>query len=62
MFFDKDRVQLLGLFDFLPFSDEEVDSNRTLVDYRLTVRDLQIAYIQNAILKMLSGQSQFGPP
>ena len=61
MFFDKDRIQLLGLFDFLPLTDEDVDSNLTLIDYRLTVRDLQIAYIKNVILKMLGGQAQFGP-
>lgn len=59
-FFNKNRAQLLGLFDYLPLSDELEDSNRILLDYRLTVRELQVSYIKNVMTKLLLGEESLG--
>jgi hypothetical protein len=59
-YFNKDRIQLLGNFDFLPFSDSGSSTNSILFDYRISVLELQKIYVANIISKLFSGQNSLG--
>jgi hypothetical protein len=59
-YFNKGRIQLLGNFDFLPFSDSGPSTNSILFDYRISVLELQKLYVANIISKLFSGQNSLG--